>query len=411
MTSDERRHAREERRRAARKEKRDKTLKTYDSFSRITCADNLYAAFLRSKRGVAWKESVQRYEANALTNIFETQRKLIEGENVQNGFVEFDLNERGKKRHIKSVHISERVVQKCLCDEALVPILSRPLIHDNGASLKGKGVHFALRRLITHLSRFYRQNGFSNNGYALLVDFSKFFDSVNHEKLFAMIDEEITDPRIRELIRRFVSVFGGGLSLGLGSQVSQAAAIFYPNKLDHFIKEKLRIKYYGRYMDDFYLIHSDRDYLKYCLTEIRTICASLALRLNEKKTCIVKLSAGVPFLKGRYILLESGKILRLPGKDSTARMRRKLKKFKALINSGAMNVQDLRIACQSWRGNFMKRFNGYYRIKHMDALYNKLFCDLHSKTIAEAKYENDLSGEKTGRAGGVPHQPQRPQGH
>jgi hypothetical protein len=72
--------------------------------------------------------------------------------------VEFDLPGRGKTRHIKSVHISERVVQKRLCGNALVPVLSRSLIHDNGAFVKNKGVHFALRRLIVHLSRYYRRN-------------------------------------------------------------------------------------------------------------------------------------------------------------------------------------------------------------------------------------------------------------
>jgi hypothetical protein len=384
MRSDERHLAREERRRAARKQKRDTQLREFDDFSRVTDADNLYAAFIRSKSGVAWKESIQRYEANALVNIFETQRKLIEGENIQNGFVEFDLNERGKKRHIKSVHISERVVQKCLCDAALVPILSRPLIHDNGASLKGKRVHFALRRLIVHLSRFYRRNGFSNDGYALLVDFSKFFDSVNHAKLFALIDREMTDPRLRELTRRFISVFGPGVSLGIGSQVSQVAAVFYPNPLDHFIKERLSIKYYGRYMDDLYLIHQDREYLKYCLAEIHAVCDTLSLRFNEKKTRIVKLSSGISFLKGRYVLTEYGRIVRLPCKESTARMRRKLKKFKALIEAGNMDVQDLRIAYQSWRGNYMKRFDAYYRIRRMDALYHELFINSHLPALPDA---------------------------
>jgi retron-type reverse transcriptase len=206
-----------------------------------------------------------------------------------------------------------------------------------------------------------------------MIDFSTFFDRVNHETLFTMIDKEISDIRLRRLIRCFVSVFGDGVSLGLGSQVSPVAAVFYPSRLDHFIKERLRIKYYGRYMDDLYLIHQDREYLKYCLAEIRAICASLAPRLNEKKTRIVKLSSGVSFLKGRYTLTESCRILRLPCKDSTARMRRKLKKFKALIEAGNMDVQDLRIAYQSWRGNYMKRFKGYYRIRRMDTRYNELF--------------------------------------
>jgi DNA adenine methylase len=132
---------------------------------------------------VSWKESVQRYEANAVRNIAATRRKLIAGENVQSGFKEFTLNERGKIRRIKSVHISERIVQKCPCGYCLTPILTRPLIHDNGASIKGKGVHFVLRRFIVHLSKFYRQNGNSNKGYALLVDFIKFFDNIDHAVL------------------------------------------------------------------------------------------------------------------------------------------------------------------------------------------------------------------------------------
>jgi hypothetical protein len=49
-----------------------------------------------SRRNVAWKESVQRYEANAMRNIAETRRKLIAGENLQHGFMEFTLHERGK---------------------------------------------------------------------------------------------------------------------------------------------------------------------------------------------------------------------------------------------------------------------------------------------------------------------------
>jgi hypothetical protein len=304
-------------------------------------------------------------------------RDLLAGKNIQQGFVEFDLHERGKLRHIKSIHISERIVQKCLCDKCLVPILSHPLIHDNGASIKGKGVHFALRRLITHLRRFYRKNNFSNDGYALLVDFTKFFDNIQHELLFALQEKYITNQRLRDLTRAFISVFGNGVSLGLGSQVSQISAIFMPNKLDHYIKEVLRIEGYGRYMDDLYLIHADKKYLEECLVKIKEICAALAITVNDRKTRIVRLSAGVPFLKGKYALLPSGKILRLPGKESAKRMRRKLVKFKALLETKKMDYKDIYTAYQSWRGGYMKRFDAHFQIKRMDALYNKLFIDTH----------------------------------
>jgi hypothetical protein len=172
-----------------------------------------------------------------LRNIIDTARRLGAGESVQRGFMEFTLRERGKIRHIKAVHIAERVVQKCLCNQVLVPLLSNGLIYDNGASVKGKGVHFAIKRLITHLAKFYRQNGNSNAGYALLIDFSKFFDNIDHEILFKMLDRDIQDERVLDLTKQFISVFGGGKSLGLGSQVSQIAAIYFPSKLDHFVKD------------------------------------------------------------------------------------------------------------------------------------------------------------------------------
>jgi len=373
MTSLERREARYQRRVAGRAERKEKKLSQYDSFDLIADIDNLCASFQRSKKGVSWKESVQRYEANMLRNILKTYRLLLAGKNIQHGFVEFDLRERGKVRHIKSIHISERIVQKCLCDQVLVPILSNGLIYDNGASMKGKGVHFALRRFIMHLSKFYRHNVNSNKGYYLSIDFSKYFDSIDHEILMKMFEKDIKDKRVLALTRNFISVFGEGKSLGLGSQVSQISAVYFPNRLDHFIKEKLQIKYYGRYMDDLYLIHESKDYLKYCLDEIQKICEQLKITINMKKTRIDKLEHGINFLKGKYKLLPTGKVLRLPGKESTKRMRRKLVKFKSLIDSGKMDYKDLRTAYQSWRGNYRRRFQAYYRIQYMDRLYNNLF--------------------------------------
>jgi hypothetical protein len=379
MTSEERREARYRRRKDERSEKRQAKLSQFDSFERVCDIDNLYASFKKSKSGVNWKESVQRYEANALRNLVETRRRLLNGESVQKGFMEFTLNERGKIRLIKSVHISERVVQKCLCDQVLVPILSNGLIYDNGASIKGKGVHFSIKRLIAHISKFYRKNGNSNDGYCLTIDFAKFFDSIDHGALFLMLEKDIKDNRVSDLTKKFISVFGNGKSLGLGSQVSQIAAIYFPNTLDHFIKDIKREKFYGRYMDDLYIVHRDKEHLNQLLDEIKNVCAGLEITINEKKTRIVKLASGVNFLKGKYILLPSGKVLRRPCKDSTKRMKRKLKKFRNLIDIGKMNYSDLRSAYQSWRGNYKKRFNAYRRVGFMDKLYGELFIENHTK--------------------------------
>jgi hypothetical protein len=373
MNSHERRQIRYKRRVEKREAKRQEKVSQYDNYENVADPDNLYIAFKKSRRGVSWKESIQRYEMNIFRNILETNRKLLVGENITHGFVEFDIMERGRPRHIKSVHISERVPNKNFCDMVLVPVVSRSLIYDNGASLKDKGLHFAIRRLIAHIGKFYRANGFSNDGYCLSIDFSKYFDSIRHDILFQQYDTMFNDKRIVSLIRDFVSPFGNGVSLGLGSQVSQISAILYPNRMDHYIKEVLRIKYYGRYMDDLYLIHKDKEYLEFCQSEIQRMCGTLGITVNQKKSKIIKLKQGIKFLKGNYSLMETGRIVRRADPNSRKRMRRKLNKFKELLETGKMTYNDVYAGYQSWRGNYLKRFDAYHTVRRMDGLYNRFF--------------------------------------
>jgi hypothetical protein len=122
-----------------------------------------------------------------------------------------------------------------------------------------------------------------------------------------------------------------------------------------------------------YLIHESKEYLKECLKTIAELCGKMKITVNTKKTRIVKLSDGVDFLKGKYRLLPSGRVLRLPHPDSAKRMRRKLKKFQKLIEQSKMSFYDLRTAYQSWRGNFRRRFDADGAVRRMDGLYHRLF--------------------------------------
>ena len=144
MNSTERHERRYQRRRAARFAKRSQLAAEYGDFESVFSFDHLYTAYRASAKAVGWKASTQRYKASALPNVYRTHRELLAGTFKSRGFFEFDIVERGKPRHIRSVHITERVVQRCLCDFSLVPMLSRSFIYDNGASLKGKGLR--LRR-------------------------------------------------------------------------------------------------------------------------------------------------------------------------------------------------------------------------------------------------------------------------
>ncbi len=381
MNSTERKEARYWRRKQARLARRIKTNTPYNDFANLTNPEKLLQSYKKCRKGVAWKYSVQNYGMDLIHNISSTIKDLEHGILTSRGFTCFKINERGKIRNIRSPHISERVVQRALCDNILMPILTRSLIYDNGASVKGKGTSFARNRLIRHMSEYYRHNG--ADGYALIIDYSKYFDRIDHPALYKMTDEYITDTCIRSIYKQAVDEFGEA-GLGLGSQVSQILAIFYPNKIDHFIKETLRIRYYGRYMDDSYLLHPSKEYLQYCLECIRLLCKKYKIVLNEKKTRIIRLRQGVPFLHCKYRYATTGRILKNGGRESAKRMKRKLKYFARQVADRKMTITYVRDVYQSWRG-FMRQFDGRKILGNTDALYNKLFLGVKNDLSLEAK--------------------------
>ena len=368
MTSEERRANRYARRKQNRKDKKREKYRNNDIFNKVFTYENLTKSYQLCRRNVAWKASVQSYIIEAPLHIFQAYQELQNGIFQPIGFNEFDIIERGKLRHIKSVHIKERVVQRCLCDNALVPILSRSFIYDNGACLKDKGYTFSSNRITEHLRRYYRYYG--NEGYVLLFDFSKYFDSINHNLLKQILRKYFTDEKIIKQTEQFIDAFGDDKGVGLGSQISQILALAASNKLDHYVKEKLHIKYYGRYMDDGYLIHPSKEYLQYCLHKIEKICNELGIVLNLKKTQIVKLSHGFTFLKVRYYITSTGKIIKKLSPKSITRMRRKLKKFKTNEN---IKPKDVYQSFQSWCA-YAVNFNSSRSVYTLKKLYKKLYA-------------------------------------
>lgn len=373
-------------------------------------ANALLNAFRESKKGTSWKESVQRYEMNLLKNINQTQKELMNGTYKQKDFYEFSLCERGKTRHIKSMHVSDRVVQRSVCDNVLVPELERYLIYDNGASMKGKGIHFARKRMCTHLHKYFRKHG-SNEGYILMIDFTKFFDNICHAPLVNQMRSKIGNNEAMKFVEKLIDTFRIDVSymtdeeyanclkviynaleyadidkakltgekymkksVGIGSQISQISGVFYPTRIDNYCKIVKGLKYYGRYMDDIYIIHEDKEYLKELLKEIEKMCDELGLFINPKKTQIIKLSKGFTFLKIKYILTDTGKVVERINREGITRMRRKLKKLRKKLDAGEITFEDVRCAYASWKGD-KKHYNSYTTLKNMDKLFDELFIE------------------------------------
>lgn len=367
MTSEERREARYQRRKEKREQKKryDQRNITIDTVADCT---HLYSSAYEAAKGVDWKASVKKYLLNICKHTIRIHNKIINGQDVRRGFICFRIIERGKPRDIKSVHFTERVAQKSLCKYALYPIFTRSIIYDNGASQKGKGTKFATERFVKYLVRHIRRHG--RKGGILFIDFSNYFGNIDHDELYKIYEKLIADDRLREFAFLFVTAFDKGL--GLGSETSQINAVIYRSGLDHYIKEVLRIKGYGAYMDDSYLIHEDIGYLKECLEKIRAYCGEHGMVINEKKTRICDLKHGFTYLKTRFYITESGKIIKKPCRDSITRERRKLKKQAKLLKEGTLTHEDIRASYASWKGS-MKYRNAHRTVQDMDKLYSELF--------------------------------------
>ena len=170
----------------------------------ILCDGNaLYDAFLKSKKNSDWKASVQKFEATYLLGVGKIQKKLINDSYEFKKGNTFTIHERGKIRCITGECIEDRIVEHVLCDEIINPAITKYLIHDNGASQKGKGVSFTRKRLETHLHKFYEEYG--NNGYILLIDFSKYYDNIRHDILMSMFRKYISNEKALGLIEQIVN--------------------------------------------------------------------------------------------------------------------------------------------------------------------------------------------------------------
>lgn len=343
----------------------------YKYFETLLDLNVLYDSFQKCKSGVDWKCSIQRFEANIFQNIKNIKRRLESGKYKPDKFVEFSVNERGKTRHIKSPSIRDRVLQRAICDYILEPLIYPKLIYNNGASVKGKGVDFSRKQLDKHLRKYYSKHG--NKGYILVGDFSKFFESIPHDKLIGALKKCIPDQKMMDLLETIIRSFGDtGIGLGIGSQISQICGIYYPTPIDIYCTVVMGYKFYARHMDDFYIIHENKEFLKAVLTGIKKIAAELGLKLNEKKTQICRIDKGFNFLKQRIFITDTGKIVHKPNKSGFVREKRKLKSFKFKYDIGELTKEEIENQYKSWRNNVVK-FDCKKTIHNIDNLYNQLY--------------------------------------
>lgn len=346
----------------------------------LTTLEKLNNAFNDCAKVSFWKEPTQRYRTNLLINNLKLQEDLRSGKYEISPTTNFTINERGKKRGIKAPALRDRVIQKVLCQQIFIPQLTKSLVYDNYASLKGRGTAFARKRIDVFLHRFMCHYG--ADGYILQIDIKKYFDNIDHETLKDMLHKKLHEPDdVMRLIDYIVDTSSdGNKGLNLGAEAPQIFAIYYLAGLDNYIKSVKGVKYYGRYMDDIFIFSESKKYLKTLLQDIKEQLGNVKLEINERKTHITPLRHGFTFLQVKYNIVGQ-KVIKRPTRAKIIRERRRLKKFKNKWEQGIMSDLDISNAYKSWRNSLLKDCpQSKTTMYHMDALFKSLFYTIKPYT-------------------------------
>lgn len=379
-----------------------------NKYNKLTDLNLLYDSYIASMKGSFWKKEPQKFSIDFLSEIIKLKNELENHTYKTLDGSEFTLNERGKIRHIHASRMRDRVVRHALCDGELNDALSPYLIYNNGASQKGKGISFTRKMFEKDLHNFWLKHH-TNDGYIGFIDFSKFYDNVRHDKVKELVlpklseegrwifnevlktmevdvsymtDEEYSQcletkfdslwyyKNIPKSMRTGEKMMAKGL--GIGDQVSQSIGIFFPTLIDNYVKIVRGCKWYGRYMDDMYIICKNKEELISIINGIIKITQKIGMYINHKKTKIIKLSNQYKFLQIKYSLNKKGKVIKKINPKSVTRERRRIKAYKRLFDLGKLPYKDIENACRSWMGEYSKIMSKK-QIQHIKDLYFKFF--------------------------------------
>ena len=265
------------------------------SFEDIVSVDNLLLAWEEFIKGKRNKKDVQELSYNLMSNIFSLHNDLVHLTYKHDPYQAFNISD-PKPRNIHKASVRDRLLHHAV-HRILYPFFDRTFISDSFSCRINKGTHKAINRF---RSFAYKE---SNNNteicYILKCDIRKFFASINHKTLRNILQEYIKDEKIVWLLKEIINSFHlkPNTGLPLGNLTSQLFANIYLNKLDQFIKHKLKAKYHIRYSDDFVVLSQNKEYLKEIAYRVKHFLENeLKLELHPNKISIKTLYSGQDFL-------------------------------------------------------------------------------------------------------------------
>ena len=269
-------------------------MKTYKNIYQKLCTkENLELAFKKAQKRKSLKPYVIEFRADLNKNLEQLRQELI-SETYQPKPLRTFIVREPKTRKIRKSYFVDRIVHHAICN-VIEPIFEKRFIYDSFANRKRKGSLKALDRF----DNFKRKVSKNNTGkcYVLKADVKHYFDEVNHNVLINILRKKIADEKLICLIWKVLNNHSKDVGMPLGNMTSQFFANVYLNELDQFVKHKLKAQYYIRYVDDFVILHNNRQTLEsYKMSIDYFLKDKLNLELHPTKCKIMLLKKGVSFL-------------------------------------------------------------------------------------------------------------------
>ena len=273
------------------------------------------------------------------------------------GYREFYVTE-PKLRKIEASAYIDRIVHRWCFDNFLEPAFIPGFIQNSYACIKGKGMHKAALDVQKGMRECKSKYG---EYYILKMDIAKYFQSIDKRVLEEIIKRKFKDKDILWILGEILHSKDSEKGLPIGNLTSQIFANIYYNEADQYIKHKLKVRYYYRYMDDSVILMQNKEEIKRVKEEITTfIQEKLKLEFNSK-TNIFKSKQGVNFCG--YKINEYRLKLRDKGKK---RLKAKVKYLKYQVRTRKMTSKE---AKKYLCGHF-----GYMKYANTYNLQTKLFA-------------------------------------
>lgn len=257
--------------------------------------ENLLLAWKEFIKGKKNRKDVQLFESNLMGNIFDLHNDLVNKKYKHGKYEAFNISD-PKPRNIHKATVRDRLLHHAIYRK-LYPYFDKRFTSDSYSCRISKGTHKAINRFRCFAGKVSRNH--TRTCWVLKCDIKKFFASIDHDILISILKRHNVDGNIIWLLEKIIKSFhtSSGKGLPLGNLTSQLLVNIYMNEFDHYVKHKLRVKYYIRYADDFVFLSSDKNYLKYVLYKTnKFLFQYIKLKLHPNKIYIKALTSGVDFL-------------------------------------------------------------------------------------------------------------------